>query len=1299
MVKVNDKSFRRYLRSTLFSEDFLENHLEDLDEYKNLEEDFLKEKFKEISSRYKPTLKELLEPQLELEFLQPIFKSLGHVIEVQTSKKSEETDEGTKKIDYAFFHSEEDKESFHKNTNQKNAIKYSSCATICEAKRWGLLDNHDKALKNDNTDPIWQIKKSYLDQINPKEQKATVPFGILTDGKSWRIYSYRAEMDKFFELNLEEIITNKDFDRFKTFWFFFSKDAFRGKSYLSLVESGSKKLQSQVSDELRKQVYLSLELIATGLFRVYSSGNREWEEFKKYPEVLTFLEEKSLDEINMEHPETEKMILEIIYSESLVYLFRVLFLLYADHRNLFKHRTVETVFYKLLDKINLYSQIGCIPDSADDIRDKNDDYDINGVFLEIDKEFNGGLFSTKLHPILNRFDIDNVLYANAIDYLTRTFDKKTQKAVRVDFSVLEVRHLGTIYEGLLEYKLKSVKEETIVPLLSDKKKTRKLLKGDLYLVNDKGERKASGSYYTPDYIVESIVKYTVGPLIDEIVKKELGPSDKIKEILLLRILDPAMGSAHFLVEVISYINDRIEDLIQEAIEEITRKSNRPSNTLRDLENLLKGAEEGKYKRMIAKKCIYGVDKNAMAVELAKLSIWIFTLQKNQKLEFFDYNLRCGDSLIGSQEKTFSGKIDSKTKEMMLFANNEDLYKNVIENFKEEFKKYFEFENVDEKKQYYESTIKPNQQKLRYLANIELALAFADKNDEIHSIYSAQKNKLLQIIRLDQKNEYIEKLSKGKDVEDWEVKLYRAAKKIEDNYNPIHWELDFPNVFIERGGFDAVVGNPPYFNIETLGVQSLIAQNIQKSYPEIWMDKSDIIFYFIAKAISVTKNKIGFIVSNAFLFSGKAEKLRNYILENAPITRIVNFEKYLVFEDASITTAIVEFEKNSKANTALAQIFTEKNYIEKEIIDSIEDESKYFNVEFKKNSVFALVNNTTGALNSKIDKNHKPLNSLFKIGSGMQTAANHVFMFEEPPNNIPSQFIKKRMSGEIIGKYQINGLLEYLLYFEDVKILDELPESIQSHLKKYKDDLENRAEIKRNKSRQWWKYTFPMHKEYYHLNKIWCSYRSKENIFCYDETGEYVGLTNTTVIFDTNKDLHLKYLLTLLNSKILNYRYKSIGKQTGSGVYEYFENGVGKLPIPEISKEAQTPFVRLSDIMLSKNKELQEIQKKFTKLLVSEFKLDKLSEKLENWYLLDWSEFAREVGKKKIVLSAVDEEKWLDRFERLQKEALAIKAVIDSTDKGIDLMVYRLYDLTFDEVKIVDPEFSMNKKDYESYSLK
>ena len=106
-------------------------------------------------------------------------------------------------------------------------------------------------------------------------------------------------------------------------------------------------------------------------------------------------------------------------------------------------------------------------------------------------------------------------------------------------------------------------------------------------------------------------------------------------------------------------------------------------------------------------------------------------------------------------------------------------------------------------------------------------------------------------------------------------------------------------------------------------------------------------------------------------------------------------------------------------------------------------------------------------------------------------------------------------------------------------------------------------------------------------------------------------------------------------------------------------------------------------MLTKNKELQEIQKKFTTLLVSEFKIEKLTEKLEDWYLLDWSEFAGELKKKKITLSAKDEEKWLDRFERLRKEALAIKGVIDSTDKEIDQMVYELYGLTKDEIGIVE----------------
>ena len=87
----------------------------------------------------------------------------------------------------------------------------------------------------------------------------------------------------------------------------------------------------------------------------------------------------------------------------------------------------------------------------------------------------------------------------------------------------------------------------------------------------------------------------------------------------------------------------------------------------------------------------------------------------------------------------------------------------------------------------------------------------------------------------------------------------------------------------------------------------------------------------------------------------------------------------------------------------------------------------------------------------------------------------------------------------------------------------------------------------------------------------------------DESTDFIGLTNTTAIFGNNPNIDLKYILALLNSKLLNFRYKSIGKQTGSGVYEYFENQISKFPIPEIDTKAQKPFIDLVDKILETKK--------------------------------------------------------------------------------------------------------------------
>lgn len=128
-------------------------------------------------------------------------------------------------------------------------------------------------------------------------------------------------------------------------------------------------------------------------------------------------------------------------------------------------------------------------------------------------------------------------------------------------------------------------------------------------------------------------------------------------------------------------------------------------------------------------------------------------------------------------------------------------------------------------------------------------------------------------------------------------------------------------------------------------------------------------------------------------------------------------------------------------------------------------------------------------------------------------------------------------------------------------------------------------------------------------------------------------------------------LFLMNENLFSFlKTKGSTNATKDDFSQITLSDIRSIPIKIISPEDQKPFIRLADIMLSKNKELQEIQKKFTTLLVSDFKIEKLTEKLEDWYLLDWSDFANELKKKKISMSGKDEEKWLDRFDRMKKEA-------------------------------------------------
>ncbi len=498
-----------------------------------------------------------------------------------------------------------------------------------------------------------------------------------------------------------------------------------------------------------------------------------------------------------------------------------------------------------------------------------------------------------------------------------------------------------------------------------------------------------------------------------------------------------------------------------------------------------------------------------------------------------------------------------------------------------------------------------------------------------------------------------------------------------------WNEQFKEI-LDGGGFDCIIGNPPYFNIDTFGFGSPVFEHLKNSYSDVYMDKSDILFYFIKKAIDLLKANgiMGFIISNAFLFSDKAKKLRNYILEQCSILEIVNFEQYYVFKDAGITSCILILQKNGNKEKTRAFSFEEKQYTEDIILNTINTKSNFFDVEFQLDMPFALVNSKISSINDKIDSKYPKLDEITHIGKGMETAADNIFIFDKYPNEFPSEFIKKRVSGKNIDKYFIDSNTEYILYFEDIDKFEQLPLSIQNHLISNKEFLENRATVK-NEGRTWWRYSRPMHKEYYNKAKLFCSRRSFSNVFCIDEKFEYLSFSNMTVIFDTNKDYNIKYILALLNSKLLTYRYRSIGKQTGGGSFEYFPNGVGQLPIAKATQEQQENLTSKAEQMIELNKQLHEGVKSALELLETEYKPKKISQNLERFYTLGLHPFIEELEKQGVKLSLSQKEDLMNWYNQKSETLNSIKNQIDTLDHAIDQEVYKLYNLTEDEIKIIE----------------
>ncbi len=580
----------------------------------------------------------------------------------------------------------------------KDDRRYRHGLAILEAKRWlRPLDRGDNLDHFDPDAPSSQMLR-YLSRVDGASDRA-VKWGILTNGAVWRLYwqDARSRAEEFFEvdvagaLNLHGI--QRDMDdvepahALKLFYLFFQRSAFlpqdwdvADRTFHAYALNEARLYEEKVSQDLGARVFDDIfpqlaDALARGDLHA-KTHEVGYGQFKRPQYTADYLDE--------------------VREAALVLLYRLLFLFYAEDRNLLPVRdaryapySVRRIREEVRDKVDAG---GTFSSTMSNVW-----RDIDGVCQLIDQgdddigmpAYNGGLFSWSRSALLNRAKVPDKVMAPIIDALSR----RTEELIRgwINYRDLSVSHLGGIYERLLEYAL--VHEVQAKDDYKDKPEINRITAAPASFA-----RKVSGSYYTHDDLVRLILRESVGLLAKERLaafeahvgklskKHALNPGDwdvldsfdPASAILELKICDPAMGSGHFLVALVDDLADRVLESINTATHLVNAQpwaahlveTGRPwlsplvariaairtsiKTTARTHGWAVTDAQlDDRHivRRMILKKSIFGVDKNAMAVELAKTALWLHTFTVGAPLSFLDHHLRCGDSLHGEQLPT------------------------------------------------------------------------------------------------------------------------------------------------------------------------------------------------------------------------------------------------------------------------------------------------------------------------------------------------------------------------------------------------------------------------------------------------------------------------------------------------------------------------------------------------------------------------------------------------------------------------------------------------------------------------
>jgi hypothetical protein len=612
----------------------------------------------------------------------------------------------------------------------------------------------------------------------------------------------------------------------------------RGETFLDLALAEGRRYEQQVTEALSRIV-----------FRLV------------YPELVSAIGQAAPDpQPNDQAWRTE------VRDASLCLLFRFLFLLYAEDRDLLP---VRQDGYRQYGLQPMRDEAAAIIDGNRTVSDRRTTWwprltNLFGAIANGDTDmglppYNGGLFDDREAPLLGQIALPDRTLAGLIDALSREGDSRRW----INYRDLSVQHLGSIYERLLEREVAA--EEN----------------GRLTLQPSIFARKTTGSYYTPDELVRLILRRAVGPLLaerrqvftdradalasDRRPKSErlrlLSQYDPAEAFIRLRVCDPAMGSGHFLVSLVDYLADEVltemieaPTLVGWANAEQPYRSPIAERIERLRAEIRRSADENNWpvpdeqlddrhlvRRIILKRVIYGVDLNPMAVELAKLSLWLHSFTVGAPLSFLDHHLRCGDSLFGE----FVGQVERELHERYGLVFSQDVVQ--ARQAAAGMARVEELADADmgevRSSQEAFSGVEETTAALRAFLDLTHTARWLIPADDAGELarellfggnYGNPVGIAAGALLAPPRDEARALRRRGRRLDPAEVQASAAAfvadaRALAAERRFFHWEPAFPGVWTEwesaspRGGFDAVIGNPPWDRMKLQEVEWFAAR--------------------------------------------------------------------------------------------------------------------------------------------------------------------------------------------------------------------------------------------------------------------------------------------------------------------------------------------------------------------------------------------------------------------------------------------------------------------------------------------